>query len=328
MADWITRLAEEDKRRQDEEEKQVKDAGLIRTQSTQLVRALQQSVETNVHDANAALYGCERIFEVRRDIGLFDENRQNDFVVMTASYPAATMYVKIHPQNCVLTGTMSVKKDSASDFRDEVFIKVPVVVDESGSVQFKGMELDEVARIFVEPVVKAHTGLQPRRAPRVVKPQAQPSQPVLSRTAEQKKFSFVADSRIASILQRDYEELQRLDPDRHVKSVLVLSGGIIEGLLFDALVSNESYTFEQACNETLKNMIYPALKEKIIRQDKLTDVLRSYRNLIHPAREVKDALKFTVSDAKLAIHAVDIIIDEVREWHANKDQPSTEGEGN
>jgi hypothetical protein len=190
------------------------------------------------------------------------------------------------------------------------------------------MELDEVARIFVEPVVKAHTGLQPRRAPRVDKPQAQPSQPVLSRSAEEKTFSFVADSRIASILQRDYEELQRLDPDRHVKSVLVLSGGIIEGLLFDALVSNESYTFEQACNETLKNMIYPALKQKIIRQDKLTDVLRSYRNLIHPAREVKDALKFTVSDAKLAIHAVDIIIDEVREWHANKDQPSTEGEGN
>jgi hypothetical protein len=131
-------------------------------------------------------------------------------------------------------------------------------------------------------------------------------------------FGFVADSRLARILERDYEELQGLNPDKSTKSVLVLAGGIIEGLLFDALVENGIHTFEVACNEPLKNMIHPALKAKIIKQDKLTDVLRGYRNLVHPAREVRDGVKFTASDAKLAVHAVDIIIGEVREWHENK----------
>jgi hypothetical protein len=45
-------------------------------------------------------------------------------------------------------------------------------------------------------------------------------------------FSFVFDERIRRILDRDYDELERLDPRAAPKSVLVLSGGIIEGLLF------------------------------------------------------------------------------------------------
>lgn len=187
------------------------------------------------------------------------------------------------------------------------------------------LDLDEVARLIVEPVVMAHTATQAKPKPATQMAAIAEREPSVSSEAhlsKSERFSFVADSRIGNILERDYKELQSLDPDTATKSMLVLSGGIIEGLLFDALVANGTYTFEQACNEQLKNMIYPALKEKIIKQDKLTDVLRSYRNLIHPAREVKDSLSFTASDANLAIHAVDIIIREVSEWHSNRNQPA------
>jgi hypothetical protein len=128
-------------------------------------------------------------------------------------------------------------------------------------------------------------------------------------------LSFVNDPRIQEILKRDYAELQRLDPNTAIKSVLVLSGGIIEGLIFDALVVSSKWTFEQACKEYLNDMIGAALNRGIITEDKLTDAIRRYRNLIHPGREIKYNMVFSESDANLARHAVDILIREVKAWH-------------
>lgn len=59
-------------------------------------------------------------------------------------------------------------------------------------------------------------------------------------------FSFITDSRIRNIVERDYGELQQLDTQTSTKSVIVLSGGIIESLLFDALIACGKWTFEEA----------------------------------------------------------------------------------
>ena len=318
MANWIDKVADEKRRLLDEKERAARAVRELKARSPVLLKELETRVQRDVDHANDQLYNSAKVFEVRHDIGLMDEDRQNDFVAMTADYPAATMYVKLHAHQKVLACKLTTKLDSESDRRDEQFTQINVALDENGNAVFEGFDLDDVARMIVEPVVTVHTGSQPKRAV----PRTRLASPPRSTkdTAEKSAFSFVADSRIARILQRDYDELQRLSADSSTKSVLVLSGGIIEGLLFDALVASGKYTFEAACNEPLKSMIYPAMKEKIIRQDKLTDVLRSYRNLIHPAREVKDNLKFTSSDAKLAIAAVDIIMREVIEWHANRKQ--------
>lgn len=131
-------------------------------------------------------------------------------------------------------------------------------------------------------------------------------------------FSFMADSRIAKIVNRDYAELQHLDPSQSIKSVLVLSGGIIEGLLFDALVAAKHWTFEVAGQRDLKDLIHPAIKLGIIQHDNITNVLRVFRNIIHPAREIKDNLHFDESHAKHARTAVDMIISEVRDWHSKR----------
>jgi hypothetical protein len=129
-------------------------------------------------------------------------------------------------------------------------------------------------------------------------------------------FSFVTDARFRVIIERDYAELQRLDPEAAPKSVLVLSGSMIEGLLIDALVrsgEDEKETFEKF----LKQLIHPAKSRSIILHDNITEVLRVFRNLIHPAREIRDDLKFTVEHAKHALTSVDVVIAEVRQWHIN-----------
>jgi len=145
------------------------------------------------------------------------------------------------------------------------------------------------------------------------KPTASP--PIIGASID---FTFLADLRIAKIVERDYNELQKLDPSQSVKSVIVLSGGIIEGLLFDALVESGHWTFDEACQRPLKDMVHPAKNKGIIRHDNLTDVLRSFRNIIHPAREIKDTLDLNESHAKHSRAAVDVVINEVREWHIKR----------
>jgi hypothetical protein len=127
-------------------------------------------------------------------------------------------------------------------------------------------------------------------------------------------LSFVFDKRIMGIIERDYAELQQLDSRISPKSVIVLSGGIIEGLLLDAIVASGRWTFEEACQKFLKDMIGVAKSRDIIIEDKLTDATRKYRNLIHPGREIRDKMIFEETDAKLAKSAVDVVIREVRDW--------------
>lgn len=130
-------------------------------------------------------------------------------------------------------------------------------------------------------------------------------------------FSFVDDARIRNIVERDYAELKRLDPQTHSKSVLILAGGIIEGLLIDALITGEVWEEKKAFETFLKEMIYPAKNAGIIKHDNITEVLRVFRNLVHPAREIRDDLVFTADHAKHARTSVDVVISEVRQWHIN-----------
>jgi hypothetical protein len=136
-------------------------------------------------------------------------------------------------------------------------------------------------------------------------------------------LSFIADTNIRKIIERDYAELQQLDSSINPKSVLVMSGSIIEGLLIDALTTKGDFPSVTDCNKFLKELIHPALQAGIIQHDNLSDVLRKFRNLIHPVREVKDNLSFNQTHANLSRAAVDVIISEVREWHSNRTKTIT-----
>jgi hypothetical protein len=133
-------------------------------------------------------------------------------------------------------------------------------------------------------------------------------------------FLFIFDSRLRKIAERDYAELQNLDLRRATKSVITLSGSIIEALLFDGLVASGKWTFEKACENNLKSMITVAHASGIITEDRLTDAVRNSRNLIHPGREIKDNVVFDETDAEAAKVAVKIVIREVRTWAASERQ--------
>lgn len=128
------------------------------------------------------------------------------------------------------------------------------------------------------------------------------------------KFSFVLDEKIKVILERDYSELQNLNPEVARKSVIVLSGGIIEGLLIDALIVSEELTFKDACKKNFFELIQLAKSKKIITEDILSNSIRNYRNLVHPAKEIRDEMLFDSTDAKLASAGLEIIIRDVKKW--------------
>ncbi len=131
-------------------------------------------------------------------------------------------------------------------------------------------------------------------------------------------FRFIFDERLKNIAKRDYMELQNLDPRVATKSVITLSGSIIEALLFDALVASGKWTFEEACQNNLKSMITVAHAKGIITEDRLSNATRNSRNLIHPGREIRDKVIFDETDAQAARLAVDILIREVQRWATSK----------
>lgn len=129
-------------------------------------------------------------------------------------------------------------------------------------------------------------------------------------------FSFILDFRIRKILERDYAELEGLSIRTSTKSIIVLSGGIIEGLLLDALIASGRFTFEEACQKQkrLIDLINLASDKNILTEDRLTHSIRNYRNLIHPSKEIKNNIVWDEKDAELARIAVDIVVREVRSW--------------
>jgi len=126
---------------------------------------------------------------------------------------------------------------------------------------------------------------------------------------------------LRAVVERDYEELQRIDAALAPKAAVVISGAVLEGVLLDALVSSGKWSFEAGCQQQLNDMIGPAKSKGIITEDRLSDAVRKYRALVHPGREVREAMTFDEADAKLAQSAVDVIVREVRGWYSRQESP-------
>jgi hypothetical protein len=137
---------------------------------------------------------------------------------------------------------------------------------------------------------------------------------------KQTDLSFVTDQGLRAIVERDYEELQMLDPGQTSKAALVLAGGVIEGILLDALVltGDPRWTLAEGCKRFLKDMIGAAVNKGIIKEDKFTHAIRNYRNVIHPGKEIQEKIVFGEADARVAHAGVDVVIREVREWHSKQ----------
>jgi hypothetical protein len=112
-------------------------------------------------------------------------------------------------------------------------------------------------------------------------------------------WDFVQDEELRAILARDYKELSELLKVQAPKSTIVLAGSILEAVLVAALSSREAEAQGKYCEVyserrrierwTLEQLVTVSAELGILDYDlhKHAEMLRDYRNLVHPTVECR-----------------------------------------
>ena len=141
--------------------------------------------------------------------------------------------------------------------------------------------------------------------------------------AIRRSFAFVNDPDLRTIVERDYRELSLiLLPGGGWKSVVVMSGSILEAILYDQL-TKDMQTQSQATASSaappkdiakggwgLHELIRVALDLKMLPADRVNSIdqiLRDYRNFVHPKKEIRNAHPCTEAEALLSKGALDSV---------------------
>lgn len=137
-----------------------------------------------------------------------------------------------------------------------------------------------------------------------------------------KKFEFIADEKFRSILIRDFTELESCLENNSAKSVLILSGSLIETILVEFFTHNppKGKTKVQILKMNLSDLIDKAEESGLIssRSKDLSIVIKDYRNLIHPGREIRTKEQFSMDTAIVSFSLVKIILSELEEKYIEK----------
>lgn len=127
---------------------------------------------------------------------------------------------------------------------------------------------------------------------------------------------------LRSILERDYDEIQKAFVTGCWKSVIILAGGAIETLLLDRLLQNEARAKSSAKAPKDKAGQVPEIKDwgfvylilvavdlSLINPDvdKHSHSLREYRDLVHPTVEIRTKLRVDAEEAKIALEVLNIV---------------------
>jgi len=155
------------------------------------------------------------------------------------------------------------------------------------------------------------------------------------------QFLFIREDLLRSKIQRDYEELKKTYDIGAFKSVMVLSGGILETLLIEALsVEEEKAKFDfyqkylEAKDKGAKppdlslwqfyQLIEIAAQRKIISEDvkKISFIIKDYRNLIHLKAEIRDGLSVDENVATSIVHLLLKAINDISKWFRERNLAS------
>jgi len=136
------------------------------------------------------------------------------------------------------------------------------------------------------------------------------------------EFEFISDDSFQDILKRDFQELTKCRETKSSKSVLILSGSILEALLTDYFQENlpAGYTAKTILETTLSTLLDLAETEKIISKSEksLATVIKDYRNLIHPGREVRKKESFDHETSELAFSILGILISRIEQKYRER----------
>lgn len=129
-------------------------------------------------------------------------------------------------------------------------------------------------------------------------------------------FDFISDDNFRKILERDYKELHKCIDSESDKSVLILSGSIIESILTEFFSSYpiDGTDPKKILEYDLFKLLELAYENKLISKStkELSTVIKNYRNLIHPGREIRKKETFDHDTALVAKSVLNIILKEVR----------------
>ena len=130
------------------------------------------------------------------------------------------------------------------------------------------------------------------------------------------RFDFMSDGDLRAIVESDYEELKGCMTCGASKATLVLAGSIAESVLSDYLISlpDPKWSREKVLEADLAKIISRAHELEVITDEteKLSTVLREYRNLIHPGRLARRADAIVSPEkATIALAVTEVIIDAV-----------------
>jgi hypothetical protein len=133
---------------------------------------------------------------------------------------------------------------------------------------------------------------------------------------ERLDFSFIRDQPLRSIVERDFVEAQRAYIADCWKSVIILSGGVIETMLLDALLNEpRAVNAKAAPNEndlnrwSMADLINVAVELKVVEPSvqALANPVREYRNLVHPGVERRRGIKPEKLEAESGLNILRII---------------------
>ena len=145
-----------------------------------------------------------------------------------------------------------------------------------------------------------------------------------------RSFAYLSDPDLRPIIERDYEELtMKLYPAGAWKSAVIMAGSILESILFDRL-ADPKWNVQALASAVapadkhgkkyplddwrLENLIDIAADIKLLEGDSkatIHQVLRKYRNFVHPKREVRSAYACGKAEATLALGALDHVCDQI-----------------
>ncbi|MBP2635505.1 MAG: hypothetical protein H6Q72_1412 [Firmicutes bacterium] len=136
-------------------------------------------------------------------------------------------------------------------------------------------------------------------------------------TINYNNLDFMNSPTLHKIVKRDLNELKAALNANSIKSVLVLSGSILEGILLDILLTKRSEAEPHHPKSLplekwqLSEIIDIAGKLSILPTEaiaKFSHGVREFRNLIHPGRELKDNLVIAAEEARIVIEVVNIVL--------------------
>ena len=152
-----------------------------------------------------------------------------------------------------------------------------------------------------------------------------------------RSFSYVSGEELRKIVERDYRELSLVVFSAGAwKSTVILAGSILEALLFDALTCSPPITVRanaarnaprfnkkvkpiESGDWRLADLIDVASELEILpteRAKTIDQVLRDYRNFVHPKKELRAQHACSEAEALLAKGALEGVCNHFEKQHA------------